>query len=167
MRSPWEPGGKRGYAASSMAPRNLPGAAALVLLVIAACGGRSPLDVPACNAPATAYCQTDGCPFTGPAANTPEAIMAWCSAAAAFAPRVVGYGPCVTPGGQPWATAVQATDASGDSLYVLYDPTTGELLSVSTLAPGSDGGSGETNYGTCGENTGIVDCIIIGHACDR
>jgi hypothetical protein len=66
----------------------------------------------------------------------------------------------------PWAIDVKATDTHGNTLYALYDPVTAQLLSVSTLAPG-DGGMGETDYGTCGENTGIVTCSSVVFACDR
>jgi len=154
------------YAAASMAPRPLLGAATLGLLVAAACGGRSPLPVPDCDAAALAYCQTDGCPFLGPAASSASAIVAWCSASGAFSARVTGYGMCLTPGGQPWALDVKATDAQGNTLYVLYDPVTAQLLSVSTLGPG-DSGTGEQDYGTCGENTGIVTCSGVVFTCDR
>jgi len=149
-----------------MAPRHFLGATALGLLVAAACGGRSQLSVPDCNAPAVAYCQTNGCPFTGPASSTAAGVTAWCSAAGSFAPRVTGYGTCTTPGGQPWATDVKASDALGNELYLLYDPTSGRLLSVSTIAPG-DSGTGEQDYGTCGEGTGIVTCAGVLFTCDR
>jgi hypothetical protein len=150
-----------------MAPRNLVGPALLGLLVAAACGGRSPLSVPDCNAAAVSFCQSDGCPFTGPAASTSAALTAWCSAAAAFSARVTGYGTCLTPAGEPWAIDVKASDTHGNVLYVLYDPTSGELLSVSTIALG-DGGTGEQDYGTCGQNTGIVTCQPAApFTCDR
>jgi len=154
------------YAAASMAPRPFLGATALGLLVATACGGRSPLPVPDCDAPALTFCQTDGCPFLGPAASTATAITAWCSASGAFSARVTGYGTCLTPAGLPWAIDVKATDTHGNTHYALYDPVTAQLLSVSTLAPG-DGGMGETDYGTCGENTGIVTCSSVVFACDR
>src|ERR1019366_3869854 len=60
------------------APRILPGAAALGL-VLAACGGRVALDVPDCSGDAVAYCKTDGCPLTGPAASTPTGVSVWCT----------------------------------------------------------------------------------------
>jgi hypothetical protein len=154
------------YDAAAMPPRHLLGATTLGLLVAAACGGRSTLSVPDCNAAAVTYCQANGCPFTGPASSTAAGLTTWCSAASAFSARVTGYGTCVTPAGEPWAIDVKASDAHGNELYVLYDPTTSQLLSVSTLAPG-DSGTGEQDYGTCGENTGIVTCSSVVFACDR
>jgi hypothetical protein len=154
------------YAGASMAPRHLLGATALGLLVAAACGGRSPLSVPDCNAPALAYCRTNGCPFTGPASGTGPGLTAWWISATAFSPRVTGYGNCITPAGEPWAIDVKASDALGNDLYLLYDPTTGQLLSVSTFGPG-DAGAGEHDYGTCGENSGIVTCSAVRFTCDR
>jgi hypothetical protein len=149
-----------------MLPRHLAGATALGLLLAAACGGRSQLSVPDCNAAAVTYCQTNGCPFTGPASSTAAGLTAWCSAASAFSPRVTGYGVCTTPAGQVWANDVKASDAHGNELYLLYDPATGQLLSVSTRGPG-DSGAGEEDYGTCGENSGIVTCSGVVFACDR
>jgi hypothetical protein len=148
-----------------MALRNLLGPALLAVLLVAACGGRSPLSVPDCNAAAVSFCQTDGCPFTGPAASTDAALTAWCSAVGAFSARVTGYGTCLTPAGEPWALDVQATDTRGNQLYVLYDLTSGELLSASTIALG-DGGI-EQDYGTCGESVGIVRCSHPLYTCDR
>ena len=166
MRRFWDVAGKGGYAARFMASRNVFGVTALGLLVAAACGGRSPLTVPDCNAPAVAYCRANGCPFTGPASGTAAGITAWCTAASAFSPRVTGYGNCTTPAGEPWAIDVKASDALGHDLYLLYDPTSGELLSVSTFGPG-DAGTGEQDYGTCGESTGIVTCSAVRFTCNR
>jgi predicted small lipoprotein YifL len=156
------------YPAASMLPRHLAraAAAALALLSIPACGGRSPLSVPDCNAAALAYCQTDGCPFLGPASSTPAGVSAWCSAAGAFSPRVTGYGSCTDPAGQIWATDVMATDGHGNVLYLLYDPATAELLSVSTVSPG-DAATDQVDYGTCGESAGLVSCKSSVYACDR
>jgi hypothetical protein len=83
-----------------------------------------------------------------------------------FAARVTGYGSCAAPGGQTWATDVKASDALGNTLYLLYDPGSGQLLSASTLASG-DGGAGEVDYGTCGEGAGLVKCSSVVFACDR
>jgi hypothetical protein len=146
------------------APRILPGAAALGL-VLAACGGRVALDVPDCSGDAVAYCKTDGCPLTGPAASTPTGVSVWCTGSTAFAPRVTGYGTCTTPAGQVWATDVRATDATGAELFVLYDPASGQLLSVSTVASGDAGA--EHDYGTCGAHSGIVTCTTVAFTCAR
>jgi hypothetical protein len=148
-----------------MSPRSFLGATALGLLLAASCGGRTVLSEPDCDAAAIAYCQTTGCPFTGPASSTAAGVTAWCTAASAFAPRVTGYGTCLTPAGQAWAIDVKASDANGNELYLLYDPTSGRLLSVSTVAPG-DGGT-EQDYGTCGEGTGIVRCTGVLFSCAR
>jgi hypothetical protein len=143
------------------------GAAALGLLVAAACGGRSELSVPDCNAAAVAYCQTGGCPITGPASSTGAGLAAWCAASLAFAPRVTGYGTCTTPDGQLWANDVVASDALGNTLYLLYDPSSGQLVSVSTLGPG-DSPTQEKDYGTCGQSAGIVRCAApVLFTCDR
>jgi hypothetical protein len=144
------------------------GASVLGLLAVA-CGGRVELDVPDCNADAVAYCSASGCPLTGPTAATPSAVTTWCVGSTAFASRVNGYGTCTTPGGQPWATEVRATDASGALLYLLYDPSSGSLLSVSTvpITAATDGGTGEKDYGTCGAHTGIVTCATTTFSCAR
>ncbi len=138
-----------------------------LLVAAASCGGRSQLSVPDCNAAAVAYCQTGGCPITGPASTTAPGLAAWCAASPAFAPRVTGYGTCTTPDGRLWANDVEASDALGNTLYLLYDPSSGELVSVSALGPG-DGATGEQDYGTCGQSAGIVSCSgPLLFTCDR
>jgi hypothetical protein len=145
-----------------MATQPLRGALALVLV---ACAGRSELPVPDCNAPAVDYCQANGCPFTGPASSSETDVGAWCSSAPVFAARVTGAGTCTTPGGQTWAIDVRASDGTGAQLYVLYDPSSAQLLSVSTVGAGV-GDGGEVDYGTC-DNSGIVTCTTTPVSCAR
>jgi hypothetical protein len=138
VRRFWDVAGQGGYAAAFMASRNVFGATAL---------------------------GTDAS-LTGPASGTAAGVTAWCNTSSAFSPRVTGYGNCTTPAGEPWAIDVKASDALGHDLYLLYDPTSGELLSVSTFGPG-DAGTGEQDYGTCGESTGIVTCSAVRFTCAR
>ena len=158
-----------------MPPRRPAHAATLLLaapalaLLAASCGGRVALDVPGCSADAVTYCDAHGCPLTGPSSATPTAVSTWCTGSLAFAPSVTGYGTCTTPAGEPWAIEVRALDATGAFLYVLYDPASGQLLDVSTVqgAATVDGGTGEKDYGTCGEHTGVVTCTTTPFSCAR
>ena len=90
----------------------------------------------------------------------PAALTQWCQAWPALAARVTGVGTCTTPDGQTWATDVRLADADGGTLYLLYDPASGDLVSVSTIASG-----GETDYGTCGAHSGIVTCAGAAYRC--
>jgi len=141
-------------------------AAMMVLGLVVACGGRVDLSVPDCSADAVTYCKANGCPLTGPAASTAGAVATWCAASPTVAPRVTAFGACTVSGGATWATNVKATDASGNLLYLLYDPTSAALLSVTTIGAG-DGGKGEQDYGYCGEHSGIVSCTDAVFTCGQ
>jgi hypothetical protein len=73
---------------------------------------------------------------------------------------VTGFGTCTTSAGQAWAIDVRTSDASGGVVYLLYDPSSAQLLSVSTVEPGVGVGDAglETDYGSCGQHLGIVTC---------
>lgn len=129
---------------------------ATVSLLAIACGARTDLETP-CDAAAIAYCEANACPMAGPSEGTEAALGPWCIASPQFAPSVTGIGTCITPAGTPWAIDVKTTDAAGDDLYLLYDPTTGQLIGVSTRAPGGDG-TDEHDYGSCDEGLGIISC---------
>jgi hypothetical protein len=137
-------------------------AAAIALAMVAACGGRVDLSTD-CSAPAVAYCEANGCPLTGPASSAPAALRDWCNQWPALAARVTGSGSCTTADGTMWATDVRLSQPGGGTLYLLYDPSSGQLVSVSTL--GGDGGAGETDYGTCGARSGIVTCAGAAFRC--
>jgi hypothetical protein len=143
--------------------------AGLCVGALAACGGRvDSSTVAACSAPALAYCQANGCAVAGPSAGTAAAVTAWCASWPALAPRVTGFGTCTTSAGDTWAIDVRTADANGGTVYLLFDPASGQLVSVSTLEPGGAGGDGgpvETDYGTCGERHGIVTCSGVAFAC--
>ncbi len=158
-------GGDLRYARRAMALRKASIALGVTAgaALAAACGGRVDAStVAACGAPAIAYCESNGCPLTGPASASVADAEAWCRAApAAFASRVRGFGTCSTSNGAIWAEAVEASDATGGALWVLYDPTTGQLVNVSTLDPSAtDGGTSETDYGSCAQHSGIVSCNL-------
>ena len=144
-------------------PRRFAGACLAVLALVAACGGR--VDPSAgCSAAAVAYCQANGCPLTGPTSNAPATLEAWCTQWPAMASRVTGSGTCTTTDGRTWAIDVRLSDTAGGTLYLLYDPTSGDLLSASTLGAGG-AGSGETDYGTCGAHSGLVTCAGAAFRC--
>jgi hypothetical protein len=150
---------------------------ALGVTVVAACGGRvDPASMSDGSAPfasdcadsAVSYCQANGCPLTGPATSTAAAVDSWCAASPALAPRVTGFGTCTTPSGQEWAIDVRTSDATGGTVYLLYDPASARLVSVSTLEPAAgsgDGGPIETDYGSCGEHLGIITCAGVAFTC--
>jgi hypothetical protein len=115
----------------------------------------------ACSTAAVAYCQANGCPLTGPTSNAPATIEAWCTQWPAMAGRVTGYGTCTTADGHTWAIDVRLSDTGGGTSYLLYDPTSGDLVSVSTIGAGA----GETDYGTCGAHSGIVTCAGTAFRC--
>lgn len=144
--------------------RLLAGVCLAIAATVAACGGRVDLST-ACSTAAVAYCQANGCPLTGPTSNAPATIQAWCAQWPSMAPRVTGAGICSTTDGQTWAVDVRLADAGGGTLYLLYDPTSGDLVSVSTIGAGTDAGTGETDYGTCGAHSGIVTCAGSGFRC--
>jgi len=133
-----------------------PGVAALAVLV-AACGAKTDL-VPDCDSAAIGYCQANGCPELGPPTGTTASLGLYCAASPSFAPRVAGIGTCLTPSGQTWAIDVKSLDASGASVYLLYDPTSGQLIGVTTFEPTGDGGTSERDYGSCGAGLGIISC---------
>jgi hypothetical protein len=138
--------------------------AAIAVAAVAACGGRiDPLAD--CKEPADAYCQANGCPLTGPTASSPASLQAWCQAWPALASKVTGIGACTKTDGTTWATDVRLSWESGGSLYLLYDPTTGALVNVSTLASAQGGDAGQTDYGTCEARSGIVTCATVGALC--
>jgi hypothetical protein len=135
----------------------------LVLATVAACRGRVDASTD-CSATAIAYCDANGCPLTGPASGAPAALQEWCAAWPSLAARVTGSGTCTTADGGIWATDVRLSDPDGGTLYLLYDPASSQLVSVSTLG-GDAGGTGEADYGTCGANSGIVTCTGAAFRC--
>src|SRR5271154_1253937 len=102
-----------------IAPARVASSAAALLLVLAACTGQIDRSIPQCSAAAVSYCQTNGCPLTGPTASDASTVDAWCASTPALAPRVTGFGTCTLASGATWAINVRATDASGDILYLL------------------------------------------------
>jgi hypothetical protein len=139
-----------------MATKPLLVVAALAVLV-AACGARTDT-VPECDTAAVEYCQTNGCPLTGPTADSTPALDVWCSGAPSYAPFVTGIGSCKTPTGSVWAIDVETVDATGSTVYLLYDPTSTKLVEVSIVAPGGNG-AGAQDYGACGVGVGIISCV--------
>jgi hypothetical protein len=139
-----------------MASATVVPAVAVVALLAIACGARTDLETP-CDAAALAYCEANGCPMAGPSQGTEAALGAWCIASPQFAASVTGVGTCITPAGTTWAIDVKTTDAAGDDVYLLYDPSTGQLIGVSTRAPG-DAGTDEHDYGACDEGLGLISC---------
>lgn len=142
-------------------------AVTVLALLVAACGGQVDRSISQCSYAAVTYCQSNGCPATGPTASTSAALDTWCQASSAIAPRVTAYGTCTLANGQTWAINVRATTATGDALYLLYDPSSAALLSVTTIAPGGagDAGAGEQDYGFCGQQSGIVTCTDTAFTC--
>jgi hypothetical protein len=147
-----------------------PPIAALVLAValvaaaaLAACGGKVDASTAGgCNAPSLAWCGDHGCPATGPSASAIDSVTAWCAANPSIAARVTGFGTCTAPDSTTWANDVKIGDGTGGAAYLLYDPTSGQLVHVTTVDPSvagqGDGGAEQTDYGTCGVHGGVVTC---------
>jgi hypothetical protein len=132
-------------------------------IAAAGCGGKvDESTAGGCNAASLGWCADHGCPDAGPSASTADAVSAWCAANPGVAARVTGFGTCTAPDGATWAVDVKIGDGTGGAAYLLYDPSSAQLVHVTTLDPAvagtGDGGPEQTDYGTCGVRGSVVTC---------